>query len=136
MRPQPAGDWRKHFPAQAYPQIDHICISHKFRRSWRDGCVMRCGRVIRPPSSPDNSETQHTGKVQRRAAQEQRHTGSIQDQPFQQIPAATRLIDPETDIETHWEHNKKIRQEEGPAQGLDLCQHHPQARQGKRRRPH
>ena len=47
---EPGGDRRKHLPTQATwrspdhrreNQIDHICISRKFRRSWRDVRVMR-----------------------------------------------------------------------------------------------
>ena len=64
------------------------------------GCTKdeRCWRVIRPPPFYDNSETspqeihqcqQHTDKVQCWTAQKQGHT-SFPDQPFQQVPAATR----------------------------------------------
>ena len=55
MRPEPAGNWRKylstfkgiHKATWKFPdhrtenQIDHICISWKFRRSWQEVRVLR-----------------------------------------------------------------------------------------------
>ena len=75
------------------------------------GCTSdeRCWHVIRPPPSYDNSETspqeihhrqQHTDKVQCWTAQRQGHTSSFPDQPFQQVPAATRADRRQWD--RHW----------------------------------
>ena len=112
------------------------------------GCTSdeRCWRVIRPPPSYNNSETppreihhrqQHTDKVQCWTAQRQGHTSSFPDQPFQQVPAATRADRRQWD--RHWNTVGTLQealarhiwrgpwQEEDPAQGMDLCRHHPQA---------
>ena len=111
------------------------------------GCTSdeRCWRVIRPPPSYDNSETspqeihhrqQHTDKVQCWTAQRQGHTSSFPDQPFQQVPATTRADRRQWD--RHWNTVGTLQealarhmwrgpwQEEDPAQGMDLCRHHPQ----------
>nr|KAG5699266.1 hypothetical protein BaRGS_000468 [Batillaria attramentaria] len=65
-------------------QIDHICISRKFRRSWRDVRVMR-GAM--------NTETQAAFRI----------SLSNRFQPLQDL-----IEDSGMDIETQWEHSKKL----------------------------
>ena len=112
------------------------------------GCTSdeRCWHVIRPPPPYDNSKTspqeihhrqQHTDKVQCWTAQRQGHTSSFPDQPFQQVPTATRADRRQWD--RHWNTVGTLQealarhmwrgpwQEEDTAQGMDLCRHHQQA---------
>ena len=75
--------------------IDHICISSKFRRSWWDAQVMRDADVSSDHHLLMTTVRLHlkrfiTDKVQCWTAQSQGHTSSFPDQPFQQVPAATR----------------------------------------------
>ena len=84
-------------------QIDHICISRRFRRSWRDVRVRRGAdvssdhhlvvtavrlRLKKFTYANSNTQTRYNVGLLR-TAQEQRHTNSIPDQPFQQVPATT-----------------------------------------------
>ena len=84
-------------------QINHICISRKFRRSWRDVLVMRGADVssdhnllmttvrLRLNLSQEIHQCQqHKDKVQCCTAQKQGHTSSFPDKPFKEVPAATR----------------------------------------------
>ena len=100
-------------------QIDHICISRKFRRSWQDVRVMRGADV-----SSDHHLLMTTVKLRLKrftAANSIRtkyNVGLLRDKDTQaafQISLSNRfqplqelIEDNETDIETQWEHCKKL----------------------------
>ena len=93
-------------------QIDHICISCKFRTSWRDVQVMSGAAV----------SSDHHLITTVRLRQCQQHTkynvGPLRDKDTQaafQVSLSNRfqllqelIKDDETDIETQWEHCKKL----------------------------
>ena len=106
-------------------QIDHICISRKFRRSWRDVRVMRGADV-----SSDHHLLLTTIRLRLKRYHQSTNTrvryntGLLRDKNTQasfQISLSNRFQllqglteDGETDIETQWEHSKKI--------WLDTCE--------------
>ena len=80
-------------------QIDHICISRKFGRSWQDVRVMRGADMssnhhlhmttvklhLKKFSNANSTWTMYNVGLLRN-----KDTSSFPDQPFQQVPAATR----------------------------------------------
>ena len=103
-------------------QIDHICISCKFRRSWQDVRVMRGADV-----SSDHHLLMTTVKLRLKrfttasSTRTKYNVGLLRDKDTQaafQISLSNRfqplqeLIEVnETDIETQWEHCKKLWQD-------------------------
>ena len=99
-------------------QIDHICISRKSRRSWQDVRVMRGADVpsdhhlrvttMRLPlkrfSNANSTRTRYNVGLLRNKDTQAAFQISLSSrfQPIQE------LIDYETDIETQWEHCKKL----------------------------
>ena len=99
-------------------QIDRICISHKFRRSWRDVRVMR-GADVSSDHHPLPTALRFRLKrvTNIKNTRTKYHVGLLRNKDTQaafNISLSNRyqllqdLIDPETDIKTHWEHSKKI----------------------------
>ena len=124
-------------------QIDHICTSRKFRRSWRDVRVMRGADVssdhhlllttvrlrLKRFTNANSTWTKYNVGLLRNKDTQTAFQISLSNrfQPLQEL-----IEDDETDIETQWEHCKKLwhdtREEvlgKKTAQGMDLCQHHP-----------
>ena len=103
-------------------QIDHICISRKFRRSWQDVRVMRGADV-----SSDHHLLMTTVKLRLKrfttanSTRTKYNVGLLRDKDTQaafQISLSNRfqplqelIEDNETDIETQWEHCKKLWQD-------------------------
>ena len=99
-------------------QIHHICISPKFRRSWQDVRVMRSFDM----SSEHLLMTTVRLRLKRfttaNSAQKKYNVGLLRDKDTQaafQISLSNRfqplqelIEDDETDIETQWEHCKKL----------------------------
>ena len=100
-------------------QIDHICISRKFRRSWQDVWVMRGADV-----SSDHHLLMTTVRLclkrftTANSTWTKYNAGLLRDKDTQaafQISLSNRfqllqelIEDNETDIETQWEHCKKL----------------------------
>ena len=93
-------------------QIDHICISHKFRRSWQDVRVMRGAdhllmttvRLRLKRFTTANSTKYNVGLLRDKDTQAAFQISlSNRFQPLQEL-----IEDNETDIETQWEHCKKL----------------------------
>ena len=128
--PEPAGDRRQHLPTQAYPQghmdisvtenqFGHICISYKFRRSWRDVRVMRGVDVssdhhllmtrvrlrLKRFSNASSTRTRYNVGLLRNKGTQAAFEISLSNrfQPLQEL-----IKDDETDIETQGEHCKKL----------------------------
>jgi len=99
-------------------QIDHICISHKFRRAWKDVRVMRGADVssdhhllltavrlrLKKFNNTNNSRTKYNIGLLRSKDTQAAFETSLSNR-FQLLQD---LIDPETDVEMQWEHSKKI----------------------------
>ena len=106
-------------------QIDHICISRRFRRSWQDVRVMRGADVpsdhhllvatvrlrLKRYSNVNNTRTRYNvGLLQNRDTQTAfRISLSNRFETLQEL-----IEDNETDIEMQWEHSKKL--------WLDTCE--------------
>ena len=102
-------------------QINHICISRKFRRSWQDVRVMRGVDV----SSDHHLLITVRPRLKRfttaNSTRTKYNVGLLRDKDIQaafQISLSSRLQplqelieDNETDIETQWEHCKKLWQD-------------------------
>nr|KAG5685972.1 hypothetical protein BaRGS_017411 [Batillaria attramentaria] len=100
-------------------QIDHICISQKFRRSWRDVRVMRGADVssdhhllattlrlqLKRHTNANNTRTRYNVGLLRNTDTQAAFRISLSNrfQPLQDL-----IEDSEMDIETHWEHSKKL----------------------------
>ena len=100
-------------------QIDHICISRKFRRSWRDVRVMRGADVssdhhllvttVRPRlkrfTITNSTRTKYNVELLRNKDTQAAFQINLSNrfQPLQEL-----IEDDETDIETQWEHYKKL----------------------------
>nr|KAG5703496.1 hypothetical protein BaRGS_020130 [Batillaria attramentaria] len=100
-------------------QIDHICISRKFRRSWRDVRVMRGADVssdhhllattlrlrLKRHTNANNTRTRYNVGLLRNTETQAAFRISLSNrfQPLQDL-----IEDSEMDIETHWEHSKKL----------------------------
>ena len=101
-------------------QIDHICISRKFRRSRRDVRVMRGAdvssdhhllattvklRLKRYNNNPNNTRTKYNVGLLRNKDTQAAFKISLSNryQPLKEL-----MEDRETDIETQWEHGKKL----------------------------
>nr|KAG5707916.1 hypothetical protein BaRGS_031647 [Batillaria attramentaria] len=100
-------------------QIDHICISRKFRRSWRDVRVMRGADVssdhhllattlrlrLKRHTNANNTRTRYNVGLLRNTDTQAAFRISLFNrfQPLQDL-----IEDNEMDIETHWEHSKKL----------------------------
>nr|KAG5686144.1 hypothetical protein BaRGS_024758 [Batillaria attramentaria] len=100
-------------------QIDHICISRKFRRSWRDVRVMRGADVssdhhllattlrlrLKRHTNANNTRTRYNVGLLRNTDTQAAFRISLSNrfQPLQDL-----IEDSEMDIETHWEHSKKL----------------------------
>nr|KAG5710144.1 hypothetical protein BaRGS_006663 [Batillaria attramentaria] len=100
-------------------QIDHICISRKFRRSWRDVRVMRGADVssdhhllattlrlrLKRHTNANNTRTRYNVGLLRNTDTQAAFQISLSNrfQPLQDL-----IEDSEMDIETHWEHSKKL----------------------------
>nr|KAG5687578.1 hypothetical protein BaRGS_009975 [Batillaria attramentaria] len=100
-------------------QIDHICISRKFRRSWRDVRVMRGADVssdhhllattlrlrLKRHTNANNTRTKYNVGLLRNTDTQAAFRISLSNrfQPLQDL-----IEDSEMDIETHWEHSKKL----------------------------
>nr|KAG5693935.1 hypothetical protein BaRGS_008204 [Batillaria attramentaria] len=100
-------------------QIDHICISRKFRRSWRDVRVMRGADVssdhhllattlrlrLKRHTNANNTRTRYNVGLLRNTDTQAAFRISLSNrfQPLQDL-----IEDSEMDIETQWEHSKKL----------------------------
>ena len=106
-------------------QIDHICISQKFRRSWKDVRVMRGADVssdhhlltttvrlrLRRYSTTKDSRTKYNVGLLRSTDTQAAFKISLSNR-FQTLQEL--MEEDEMDIETQWEHSKKV--------WLDTCQ--------------
>nr|KAG5688457.1 hypothetical protein BaRGS_003054 [Batillaria attramentaria] len=100
-------------------QIDHICISRKFRRSWRDVRVMRGADVssdhhllattlrlrLKRHTNANSTRTRYNVGLLRNTDTQAAFRISLSNrfQPLQDL-----IEDSEMDIETQWEHSKKL----------------------------
>nr|KAG5699276.1 hypothetical protein BaRGS_000478 [Batillaria attramentaria] len=100
-------------------QIDHICISRKFRRSWRDVRVMRGADVssdhhllattlrlrLKRHTNANNTRTRYNVGLLRNTETQAAFRISLSNrfQPLQDL-----IEDSGMDIETQWEHSKKL----------------------------
>nr|KAG5690854.1 hypothetical protein BaRGS_031206 [Batillaria attramentaria] len=100
-------------------QIDHICISRKFRRSWRDVRVMRGADVssdhhllatalrlrLKRHTNANSTWTRYNVGLLRNTDTQAAFRISLSNrfQPLQDL-----IEDSEMDIETQWEHSKKL----------------------------
>nr|KAG5695304.1 hypothetical protein BaRGS_028239 [Batillaria attramentaria] len=100
-------------------QIDHICISRKFRRSWRDVRVMRGADVssdhhllattlrlrLKRHTNANSTRTRYNVGLLRNTDTQAAFRISLSNrfQPLQDL-----IDDSEMDIETQWEHSKKL----------------------------
>nr|KAG5714565.1 hypothetical protein BaRGS_007011 [Batillaria attramentaria] len=100
-------------------QIDHICISRKFRRSWRDVRVMRGADVssdhhllattlrlrLKRHTNANSTRTRYNVGLLRNTDTQAAFRISLSNRfrPLQDL-----IEDSEMDIETHWEHSKKL----------------------------
>nr|KAG5704670.1 hypothetical protein BaRGS_025312 [Batillaria attramentaria] len=100
-------------------QIDHICISRKFRRSWRDVRVMRGADVssdhhllattlrlrLKRHTNANNTRTRYNVGLLRNTETQTAFRISLSNrfQPLQDL-----IEDSGMDIETQWEHSKKL----------------------------
>ena len=133
-------------------QIDHICISCKFRTSWQDVRVMRGTDVssdhhllmttvrlrLKRFTKANSTWTKYNVGLLRNKDTQAAFQISLSNrfQPLQEL-----IEDDETDTETQWEHCKKLWhdtwrgpwQKEDTAKGMDLCRH-PQAGNKERER--
>ena len=126
-------------------EIDRICISRKFRGSWRDVRVMRSAdvssdhhlfmttvrlRLKRFKNANSTRTTYNVGLLRNKDTQAAFQISfSNKFQPLQELTE-----DDETDIETQWEHCMKLWHDtceevlgKKKTQRVDLCRHHPQA---------
>nr|KAG5687140.1 hypothetical protein BaRGS_019218 [Batillaria attramentaria] len=100
-------------------QIDHICISRKFRRSWRDVRMMRGADVssdhhllattlrlrLKRHTNANNTRTRYNVGLLRNTDTQAAFRISLSNR-FQ--PPQDLIEDSEMDIETQWEHSKKL----------------------------
>ena len=100
-------------------QIDHICISCEFRTSWRDVRVMRGADVssdhhllmttvrlrLKRFTNANSTRTKYNVGLLRNKDTQAAFQISLSNmfQPLQEL-----IEDDETDIETQWEHCKKL----------------------------
>ena len=100
-------------------QIDHICISRKFRRSWRDVRVMRGADIssdhhllmttvrlrLKRFTNTNNTRTRYNVGLLRNKDTQDAFKISISNrfQPLQEL-----MEDSKMNIETQWEHSRKI----------------------------
>nr|KAG5697588.1 hypothetical protein BaRGS_019809 [Batillaria attramentaria] len=100
-------------------QIDHICISRKFRRSWRDVRVMRGADVssdhhllattlrlrLKRHTNANNTRTRYNVGLLRNTETQAAFRISLSNrfQPLQDL-----IEDSGMDIETQWDHSKKL----------------------------
>nr|KAG5690467.1 hypothetical protein BaRGS_016467 [Batillaria attramentaria] len=100
-------------------QIDHICISRKFRRSWREVRVMRGADVssdhhllattlrlrLKRHTNANNTRTRYNVGLLRNTETQAAFRISLSNrfQPLQDL-----IEDSGMDIETQWEHSKKL----------------------------
>ena len=100
-------------------QIDHICISRKFRRSWRDVRVVRGADVssdhhflittvrlrFKRLTNASSTRTKYNVGLLRNKDTQAAFQISLSSRfhPLQEL-----IKDNETDIETQWEHYKKL----------------------------
>nr|KAG5700998.1 hypothetical protein BaRGS_022709 [Batillaria attramentaria] len=97
-------------------QIDHICISRKFRRSWRDVRVMRGADVSSPScNNIETSAKRHTNANNTRTRYNVGLLRNTETQAAFRISLSNRfqplqdlIEDSGMDIETQWEHSKKL----------------------------
>ena len=101
-------------------QIDHICISCKFRTSWRDVRVMRGADVssdhhllmttvrlrLKRFTNANSTQTKYNVGLLRNKDTQAAFQISLSNrfQPLQEL-----IEDDETDTETQWEHCKKLQ---------------------------
>ena len=102
-------------------QIDHICVSRKFRRSWQDVRVMRGADVssdhhlvvttirlrLKKYTSVNNTRTRYNIGLLRNKDTQAAFQISLSNR-FQLLQELTDDRETETDIETQWEDSKKL----------------------------
>ena len=99
-------------------QIDHICISQKFRRAWKDVRVMRGADVSSDHHLLATTVTLRLRKYNTTSATRTKYNvGLLRDEEVQaafktsirnRYEVLQELMDEEADIESHWERSKKL----------------------------
>ena len=99
-------------------QIDHICISQKFRRAWKDVRVMRGADISSDHHLVATTVTLRLKKYNTTSATRTKYNvGLLRDEEVQaafktsmrnRYQVLQELMDEEVDIESHWEQSKKL----------------------------